>query len=366
MKTFTSMLNDCLRLAFESKDVSYKSVKALCYPRMAEHPVSTSYRVSAIYEASKLLKQHRNALDHERRGKPYCRNPYFSASLGVGREGERLTMPDGISLSLNPHTLDVLNQGGVELVSATVTPGSLSIIYKKEIAQVTPVGAVALDINLRNVTSCDTEGRTERYDINELVSIQERFRRTTSRFRRQDRRLKRSVFRKHARIAGNRKDWVLNNITSLVVHRAAALNQTLVMENLRGIRSMFGKDTRLSAFYLSMLNAWPFAEFQRQVMYKARWEGLPVVYIDPSGTSNECSACGGGMRESPAEHPKLTCRACGLVIDRDLNAAKNILSRVLRSGNVGPASEAMVGRVSQGIETASKVDAGHSLDESRL
>jgi putative transposase len=364
MGTFLLMMNDCLRLGLGSDNLSYQEIKSLCYPRMMEYEVENCYRVSAMYVASNLLKRYRNAEDQEHPSKPYCRRPFFSASLDVRLEGHELVMPGNIRLALNAHTLFVLRQKGVELVSATLVPGSLSVIYRKNVQPLQTAGAVALDTNLRNIASYDTEGREERYDIGELVRIQEQYRRITSKFRRNDLRVRRRLFQKHAAIARERRLRLLHGLSSFVVYRAAALRQTIVMEDLRGIRALFGKESGSSASYLAMMNAWPFAELQRQIGYKAKWEGLPVVYVEPAGTSNECSGCGAAMRESPGDYPLLTCKACGLVIDRDLNAAKNILSRSLRSGDVGSANEAMVGRVSQEGETAATVDADHLFGRS--
>jgi transposase len=91
------------------------------------------------------------------------------------------------------------------------------------------------------------------------------------------------------------------------------------------------------------MNGWSFAELQRQVEYKARWEGLPVIYVKPHGTSVKCSICGSNMK--PEENRTLKCRSCGFTVDRDVNAARNILAagtRALRFGAVALAIEAMV------------------------
>jgi putative transposase len=359
METFRLMVNDCLRLGLDSVDVSYPSMKSICYPRMLQYPTETSYRISAIFEASNLVKKYRTDLKVRDARRPYCRNLFVSASVGVHIEGTGLVMPGGHRLQLNRYALGESSRAGVELVSATITPRSLGIVFRKEVTPVKPEGAVALDTNLENVTTYDTEGRSEVFGFPEIVQLHERYRRITSRMRRRDLRVRRALFRKYATIERNKKTSTLHNLSSLIVWKASAMKQAIVMEDLRGIRSMFRRESGSSASYLSKMNSWPFAELQRQIEYKAKWEGLPVVRIEPQGTSTNCSNCGGGMKEPPEEHPMLTCRGCGLVIDRDLNAAKNILSRALRSGAVGPANEGMIGSVSRG-GTAPRLDAGHS------
>lgn len=82
--------------------------------------------------------------------------------------------------------------------------------------------------------------------------------------------------------------------------------------------------------------------FLNTLKTKAESAGVMVVEVDPRGTSQGCSGCG-------AIVPKdLTvrwhdCPHCGLSIDRDVNAARNILARGLagtppagRNGEVAP------------------------------
>jgi hypothetical protein len=59
---------------------------------------------------------------------------------------------------------------------------------------------------------------------------------------------------------------------------------------------------------------------------KAERAGREVVAVDPRGTSQYCSGCGVEGRKSLAVRVH-ECSACGLRIDRDLNAAKNIQAR---------------------------------------
>ncbi len=60
--------------------------------------------------------------------------------------------------------------------------------------------------------------------------------------------------------------------------------------------------------------------------YKSQWHnGFPVIYVNPKGTSSKCSICEGGPVLE--ENRNVSCPGCGLHIDRDVNAAKNILAR---------------------------------------
>jgi putative transposase len=64
--------------------------------------------------------------------------------------------------------------------------------------------------------------------------------------------------------------------------------------------------------------------------YKVSDTGARLIRVDPWNTTQICSNCGNIKRNEE----KLTlsdrvyeCQVCGLEMDRDLNAAKNILAR---------------------------------------
>ena len=63
-------------------------------------------------------------------------------------------------------------------------------------------------------------------------------------------------------------------------------------------------------------------------------EGV-TAFVDPRGTSQVCSGCGAvvGKDLSVRIH---RCPWCGLAIDRDVNAARNILKRGLEIGQEPP------------------------------
>jgi putative transposase len=92
--------------------------------------------------------------------------------------------------------------------------------------------------------------------------------------------------------------------------------------NIEGLsRSVLAKDVRDASW----------AKFISMLRYKAEKAGAQLVEVDPRNTSQECSGCGMIVRKQLADRCH-HCQCCGLVIDRDLNAARN----VLRRAGVGP------------------------------
>ena len=68
--------------------------------------------------------------------------------------------------------------------------------------------------------------------------------------------------------------------------------------------------------------AWtPFADL---LSSKAAWAGRTSVAVNPAYTTQDCSGCGHRQTLSLADRT-YTCSCCGMVLDCDLNAAKNIV-----------------------------------------
>ena len=87
-----------------------------------------------------------------------------------------------------------------------------------------------------------------------------------------------------------------------------------------GARPRRGAETRLEP-------AHPRAELGLilvQLTYKAEWAGGELLRVNPAYTSRTCSACGAS---APQEcYREYGCPDCGLLLDRDVNAARNILA----------------------------------------
>lgn len=120
--------------------------------------------------------------------------------------------------------------------------------------------------------------------------------------------------RLHARVANARNDF-LHKLTSQICRE----NQTVVIEDL-DVKNML-QNRRLSRAISDI----GFHEFRRQLTYKAEIYGVQLIVADrwfPS--SKTCSSCGYIKNELPLRKREFVCECCGMVEDRDLNAAKNL------------------------------------------
>ena len=114
----------------------------------------------------------------------------------------------------------------------------------------------------------------------------------------------------------NRKLNFLHDVTNHLIDE----NQVIVMEDLN-VKGMV-RNHKL-AESISEVN---WGEFRRILTYKAAWHGRRLVFIDrfyPS--SKRCNHCGYIYKELTLKDRQWVCPECGSLIDRDYNAALNIL-----------------------------------------
>ncbi len=322
------MVNDCVRIGLRENVTSMKSLCMKAYHQLSAYDIPTCYRLTAISRAAGILRNHRRVMKKNRSARvPYVTGLSLTDCYGflVIHRLVRVTVKKGeyVFIVLNDHTLRSI--GGHTPRSLTLTADGLSICLSKEVPEIEPVGAIGIDRNLDNVTIADSDGGTLRYDLAGATEVKARCRETKRHFRRNDARIERAVYGKYGRIQRNRVGWLLHNVSASIVRRAKEKRLGIVMENIRGIRRLYRKGNGQGTNYRARLNSSSFHELQRQIEYKARWEGIPVAYVAARGTSANCSIC--GSRTYPNERRTLQCSRCDISIDRDVNAARNILAK---------------------------------------
>ena len=125
----------------------------------------------------------------------------------------------------------------------------------------------------------------------------------------------------HEKIRNIRKDYLHK-----VSHEIISENQVIVSENLQ-IKNMV-KNHHLA----KVISDVSWYELTRQLEYKAKWNGRKYIKIDTFYDSSQlCSVCGYQNPDTKDLSVRTwICPKCGAEHDRDINAAKNILTEGLR------------------------------------
>ena len=84
-----------------------------------------------------------------------------------------------------------------------------------------------------------------------------------------------------------------------------------------------------------------------ELRYKAEWAGVQLLAVNPVDTSRTCSGCGAIDKEKLAEYRVFKFPDCGLEMDRDLNAAINILNKGLKAQQGGNPPAALPGAMTK-------------------
>lgn len=122
------------------------------------------------------------------------------------------------------------------------------------------------------------------------------------------------------RLANKRRDFLHKLSTNLV-----KTYDIIVIEDLKSKNMM--KNHRLAK---AIGNA-SWYEFRTMLEYKCKWYGKQLIIVPPHYTSQECSTCHHNSGKKTLDIREWTCENCGVYHDRDINAAKNILTKGLKN-----------------------------------
>jgi len=342
MEQFRQMVNLCIVIGLEKGRTSLKSLSTASYHRLKVCDTPSKYRLCAISRAAGILKNYRNLSKKHTVRTPYCHRAGLTICYDLKIKDNELIMPGDFHIPLNNYTLSVLRQPDIRIRSVTLTGSRIGVSFSKKIRLMDPKGMLGIDRNLNNVTAVDSLGNTLVHDLSKVTMIKSSSRRAVAKFKRDDNRIRRKIADKYGRIQRNRTQGLLHNASKKLVDHSRINSLGIAQENIKGIRRLYRKGNGQGNYYRGRLNSWSFSEFGRQVSYKASWDGLPVFDVNPKGTSSKCSVCGDCMVFSK-ESRTLHCPSCSNHVDRDVNAARNILSAGLRFSPLGLSSEAVKG-----------------------
>ncbi|MBU8859325.1 MULTISPECIES: IS607 family element RNA-guided endonuclease TnpB [unclassified Micromonospora] len=226
-----------------------------------------------------------------------------------------------------------LETGTARIMSATVRRdgGRWHVAFTVEVERAEhrparPQSVVGVDVGIKHLAVLSTGELVD--NPRHLVAAQHRMRalgRALSRKTGPDRRTGRRASKRweraaarlgraHARVTNLRRDG-LHKLTT----RLAREHGTIVVEDLN-VAGML-RNRRLARHIADA----GFAEIRCQLTYKISWNGGRLLVADrwyPS--SKTCSGCGAVKAKLALSERTYVCEACGLVLDRDRNAALNL------------------------------------------
>ncbi len=221
-----------------------------------------------------------------------------------------------------------LPQDGMRILSATISEhaGHWFVSLQGEIDIPDPVPGqgepLGIDVGIKNLAVC-SDGRV--FDNPRCLQMQQRqlgrLQRELSRRKKGGKnwqKTKVKLARCHFRI-GNTRKHALHQVSSAVT--AKNKPSVIVIEDLN-TKGMVKNHSLAQA-----VSDTSFAELHRQLEYKAKWQGIKIMTAGrfyPS--SKRCSACGEIRQSLSLADRTFICPSCGVILDRDLNAALNLAS----------------------------------------
>lgn len=183
--------------------------------------------------------------------------------------------------------------------------------------------AVGVDVGLESFATLSTgekiaNPRFFRRDENELAKTQRKLSKAEKGTPEQTKRRK-VVCHIHQRIANRRKDFAHK-----LAHRLVNEYGIIALEKLN-TKGMLQNHCLAKSISDAAWN-----QFAQYAQYKAENAGRECVLVNPRNTSKKCSRCG-ALVEKDLPVRVHDCPVCGLKIDRDENAAINILALGLES-----------------------------------
>ena len=346
--------NKCLRLWMDTPRTSQNDLQCFCAALAHDYSfarrLNSQARQAAASRAWFAIKRfYGNCLNHKpgKKGFPKFQHDnrsveYKTTGWKLDRDGKHITFTDGCGIGRlrlvgNPgQHIEAFPESQIKRVRIVRRADGYFLQFgvqaSRHIVHQPSGKQVGIDLGLLSFLT-DSDGNT--------VSNPRYLRKAEKRLKRLHRRLsrkqKKSQNRKKARkhlakgylkVQRQREDFARKQANALI-----SSHDLIAYEDLK-IRNMV-RNRHLSK---SISDA-GWGTFLRWVRYYGEVHGVPVLTVEPAWTSQECSRCGGMVRKALSVRTHI-CPSCGLVLDRDHNAAKTILQKALEGtvGQTGTAS----------------------------
>ena len=335
--------NKCLSLWMSTRGVSKNALQCYCAVLAKEFPFAARLNSQARQAAADrawfaVSRFYDNCKTHKPGKKGYPRFQHDNRSVEYKQtgwkfepDGRHITFTDGCGIGC----LRLLGNKGqrieeyptkqikrVRLIRrADGYYCQFAVEAERHVEHVPTGKQVGIDLGLKEFLT-DSEGNTVAHPRH-LRKAEKRLKKL---HRRLSRKQKQSQNRKQARkalaraylkVQRQREDFARKTASTLISSHDLIAYEHLKIAHLVKNRKLSKSISDASwGRFLSWLN------------YYGAVHALPVIAVEPAFTSQDCAACGTRIKKSLSVRTHI-CSGCGLVLDRDHNAAINILQKAL-------------------------------------
>ena len=224
---------------------------------------------------------------------------------------------------------------------------SILVEQKNEYKQ-TSEGKIGIDLGIKDFVTL-SDGTKYSFSVSKKTKKLKKLQRYYSKKKKDSKRkekLRLRIARLNEKIANSRRDFQHKLSTKLTNEY-----QTICLESLK-IRNMM-KNHKLAR----AIGEASWYSFVNMLQYKGKWKGCDIIQIDQFYPSSKtCSRCNWKKENLKLSERSWICPKCGTIHDRDINAAKNILTYGLSLKSISSGTEDNKRReVKRGSSRTSKV-----------
>jgi len=337
--------NKCLRLWMDARGISKNDLQCYCAVLAKDYLFATRLNSQARQASADrawfaISRFYDNCKNHKPGKKGYPRFQHDNRSIEYKQTGWKLE-PDGKHITLT----DGCGIGRLRLmgnkkqhIAAFPTKqikrvrivhradgyyAQFAVQAERKVEHVSTGNVVGIDVGLK-VYYTDSEGSTVENPrhYRKAEKKLKRLHRAVSRKQKKSsnrKKARKHLARAYLKVQRQREDFARKTASTLI-----SSHDLIAYEHLQ-IRNMVRNHHLAKSIHDAR-----WGTFLRWVRHYGLLHDIPVIAVPPQFTSQKCSACGAMVKKSLSVRTHI-CLGCGVVLDRDHNAAKNILQEALSS-----------------------------------
>ena len=230
-------------------------------------------------------------------------------NLTIKREGKKWYC--SVTLEFNPKPLPKINkQVGIDLGTVRFATGNLGQVKKSF-------------LKIKGVDSLIRKIKTTQRELSRRQKFSNNWMKTKSK-----------LGKFHRQLSDKRKDFHHKFSTRLVKSHDLIVVEDLKTSNMtrsaKGTIDKPGKNVKQKSGLNRSILSQGWYSFIQMLNYKCDWYGKTLIKVNPKHTSQICSKCGYKHKWNRKSQSEFVCGKCGMEMNADVNASRNILKRGLR------------------------------------